>query len=93
MPLTPRQSRQLRALAHDLDPVVRVGGAGVTDAVIDKTDKELEIHELLKVKIDADRMRDSKLLQASTGERKIHHAVSSIEAWTEDRGNYTANVR
>lgn len=55
MPLTPRQSRQLRALAHDLDPVVRVGGAGITDAVVDKTDKELEIHELLKVKIDADR--------------------------------------
>lgn len=55
MPLTTRQSRQLRSLAHDLDPVVRVGGNGVTDAVMDKTDKELEIHELLKVKIDADR--------------------------------------
>ena len=32
-----------------------MGGNGITDAVIDKTDKELEIHELLKVKIDADR--------------------------------------
>lgn len=55
MALTTRQSRFLRSLAHPLDPVVRVGAAGVTDAVIDKTDKELEIHELLKVKIDADR--------------------------------------
>ncbi len=53
--LTPRQARYLRGLAHDLDPVVRVGAAGVSDAVVDKTDKELEIHELLKVKVDADR--------------------------------------
>jgi RNA-binding protein len=53
--LTSRQARQLRALAHHLDPVVRVGSAGVTDAVIDKTDKELEIHELVKVRIDGDR--------------------------------------
>ncbi|MEQ1570380.1 MAG: ribosome assembly RNA-binding protein YhbY [Myxococcota bacterium] len=55
MPLTSRQARYLRSLAHHLNPVVRVGGAGVTDAVVDKTDKELEIHELVKIRIDADR--------------------------------------
>lgn len=55
MALTSRQARHLRALAHPLDPVVRVGQAGLTDAVIDKTDKELEIHELLKVKVDGER--------------------------------------
>lgn len=55
MALTPRQARYLSSLAHALDPVVRVGQNGVTDAVVDKTDKELENHELIKVKIDADR--------------------------------------
>ena len=55
MPLTRPQIQKLKGLAHHLNPVVRVGGNGITDAVIDKTDKELEIHELLKVKIDADR--------------------------------------
>jgi RNA-binding protein len=55
MPLTSRQSRHLRALAHPLVPVVYVGAAGVTDAVVDKTDKDLEAHELIKVKIDGDR--------------------------------------
>lgn len=55
MPLTSRQTRYLRSLAHPLDPVVRVGAAGASDAVVDKTDKELEIHELVKVKVDADR--------------------------------------
>lgn len=55
MPLSPRQTRHLRALAHHLDPIVYVGSSGVTDAVIDKLDKELEHHELVKVRVDADR--------------------------------------
>jgi RNA-binding protein len=55
MALTPRQASYLRALAHALEPVVRVGSAGASDAVVDKTDRELENHELLKVKVDGDR--------------------------------------
>jgi RNA-binding protein len=53
--LTSRQARTLRALAHHLSPIVHVGGLGVTDAVVDKLDKELEIHELVKVRVEADR--------------------------------------
>ncbi|MEZ4240052.1 MAG: YhbY family RNA-binding protein [Myxococcota bacterium] len=53
--LTAKQARHLRALAHHLDPVVRVGAAGVSDAVVEKTVEELEIHELIKVRIDGDR--------------------------------------
>lgn len=55
MALTPRQARYLRSLAHALEPVFRVGANGVTDAVVAKTDAELENHELLKVKVDGDR--------------------------------------
>ena len=55
MPLTSRQTRHLRALAHHLDPIAQVGAAGVTDAVVDKVDKDLEAHELIKVKVDGDR--------------------------------------
>lgn len=55
MPLTSRQAKHLRALAHHVDPCVFVGAAGVSDAVIDKLDKELEIHELVKVHVDVDR--------------------------------------
>lgn len=51
MALTGKQRAHLRALAHPLDAVVLVGAAGVTDAVVDKVDKELEIHELIKVKV------------------------------------------
>ena len=55
MPLTSKQARQLRGLAHHLQPVVLVGDKGVTEAVIDKVDVELENHELIKVRVAADR--------------------------------------
>jgi RNA-binding protein len=70
MPLTSRQARYLRALAHPLRPIVRVGSAGVTDAVVAKTDDELENHELVKVRIDGDRdevRADAAKLAEGTG--------------------------
>ncbi|HHO50224.1 MAG TPA: YhbY family RNA-binding protein [Deltaproteobacteria bacterium] len=55
MPLTLCQQRHLRALAHNLDPSVRVGAAGVTDGVIQAIEEALIARELIKVRLDADR--------------------------------------
>ncbi|MFA5685154.1 MAG: YhbY family RNA-binding protein [Lysobacteraceae bacterium] len=52
--LSPAQIRYLRSLAHDLKPVVMVGGKGVTDGVVAELDLALAHHELLKVRISAD---------------------------------------
>src|SRR5579864_7122077 len=49
-PLSERQRRHLRGLAHGLKPVVRVGNAGLTPAVTRETDRALGDHELVKVK-------------------------------------------
>lgn len=51
MALDGKQRRVLRALAHPLKPVLQVGHHGVTDAVIGAVAGELELRELLKVKI------------------------------------------
>ncbi len=48
---TGKQRRHLRALAHPLKPVVQIGVQGVTQAVLDQVDTQLEIHELIKVKL------------------------------------------
>lgn len=48
--LTERQRRHLRGLAHPLKPVVRLGAAGLTDAVARETTRALADHELIKVK-------------------------------------------
>ena len=54
MPLTPKQRSFLRGKAHHLSPVVMIGKEGLTDAVQKATDKALEDHELIKIKLPAD---------------------------------------
>jgi RNA-binding protein len=58
MTLTNKQQRYLRGLAHSLKPVVTVGNAGLTDAVINETDAVLETHELIKARINAETKAD-----------------------------------
>jgi RNA-binding protein len=48
--LSEKQRRHLRGLAHALKPVIRLGGAGLTDAVTKETARALHDHELIKVK-------------------------------------------
>lgn len=47
--------KKLKAQAHGLKPVVMVGQAGLTDAVLAETEIALNAHELIKVKIRAER--------------------------------------
>ncbi len=51
MPLSGKQRRALRALGHHLQPVVQVGHAGVTEAVLAALEQALHDHELVKVRI------------------------------------------
>jgi RNA-binding protein len=48
--LSEKQRRHLRGLAHALKPVIRVGNAGLTDALASETARALHDHELIKVK-------------------------------------------
>ena len=48
--LSEKQRRHLRGLAHDLKPLIRLGNAGLTDAVTSETARALHDHELVKVK-------------------------------------------
>ena len=50
--LNSKQRKILEKAAHDLQPVVIVGGAGMTDGVIQMADKALADHELIKVKFN-----------------------------------------
>jgi RNA-binding protein len=44
------QKRYLRGLGHGLRPVVVVGRQGVSDALLEKVRRELEAHELIKLR-------------------------------------------
>lgn len=52
--LNPAQRRFLRAQAHGLNPVVLVGDAGLSEAVLKEIDASLKAHELIKVKVAGD---------------------------------------
>ena len=49
--LTGAQRRHLRSLAHPLRPVVLVGEAGLSEAVLKALDDALTSHELVKVRL------------------------------------------
>lgn len=50
--LTSKQRKELEKAAHDLNPVVIVGGAGVTEGVVTMVANSLKVHELLKIKFN-----------------------------------------
>jgi len=72
-PLTEKQKRHLKALAHPLNPVIIVGGAGVTEALLKELDSTLEHHELIKVRVNAiDReARDQLIAALSEGSQSM----------------------
>ena len=60
MPLTPKQRRYLRSLAHHRKPVVIIGNAGLTPSVINEIDQCLARHELIKIKNNRELKSDRK---------------------------------
>jgi len=52
--LTPAQRKVHRAEAHHLDPIVMVGGDGLTPAVKKEADAALKAHGLIKIRVFSD---------------------------------------
>jgi RNA-binding protein len=55
--------RKLRATAHNLNPVVMIGQAGLTAAVLTEIEGALNAHELIKVKIRAEKAERTQMSQ------------------------------
>jgi RNA-binding protein len=51
MSLTEKQRRHLRGLGHSLKPIIFVGQAGASPAVVAEATRALHDHELVKVKV------------------------------------------
>jgi len=72
--LTGKQKQYLKGLAHALSPIVRVGKGGVTQSVIAETKKSLEVHELIKVRIDIEDSTDRR----AAAEQLAHDADAHL---------------
>ncbi len=64
MTLNNKQKKALKAEAHHLKPVIRIGQKGLTDNLVQETEQALNTHELLKIHI-ADDDRDLRRETAS----------------------------
>ncbi|MFV2059923.1 MAG: ribosome assembly RNA-binding protein YhbY [Gammaproteobacteria bacterium] len=53
--ITSKQRKFLKAKAHNLKPVVMIGAAGLTDNIHTEINIALEHHELIKVRLTANK--------------------------------------
>jgi len=59
LPLTVSERRDLKARAHALSPVVTIGNAGLSKAVMAEIAASLKTHELIKIRV----MNDDRALR------------------------------
>jgi RNA-binding protein len=52
--LNSKQTSHLRALGHNLNPVVMIGNNGLSEQVMREIDISLKAHELIKIKVFGD---------------------------------------
>lgn len=75
MGLNASQRRHLRGLTHHINPVVMVGDKGLTENVLAEIERALRDHELIKVKLRADRQVRKAMIQAiveRSGAQTVH---------------------
>lgn len=83
--LTPAERREHRANAHHLDPVVMIGGDGLTPAVQKEIDAALNAHGLIKVRVfNDDRAARDQIYQQLAEELSaapIQHIGKLLVLW------------
>lgn len=81
MPLSKSQIKSLRSQAHHLKPIVMVGQNGLKDSILEELEIALDFHELIKVKIAADKEEREEIaeeLVSSSKAEMIQHIGQMI---------------
>jgi RNA-binding protein len=79
--LTGKQRRHLRALGHELKPIVLVGKGGIDEGLVAALDQALADHELVKVKI-GDNAEIERREAADQLAEKTHSEVAQVLGYT-----------
>jgi putative YhbY family RNA-binding protein len=83
--LTSHQRKEKRADAHHLDPVVLIGGDGLTPAVVRETDAALSAHGLIKIRVFCDERASRELMLTSLSDElnaaPIQHIGKLLVLW------------
>jgi RNA-binding protein len=85
--LTPSQRKDKRSEAHHLDPVVLIGGDGLTPSVSKEIDLALSVHGLIKVRVFSDDRAAREALLAKLSDElsaaPIQHIGKLLVLWRE----------
>jgi len=88
--VSPSRRRELKARAHGLDPVVRIGEAGLSATVLAEIDRGLKSHELIKIRVNgADRPGREAILEEicrRTGAQAVQHIGKILVLFRENPG-------
>jgi len=76
--LTGKQRRHLRALGQQLTAMLHVGHDGVSDAVVQQADAQLEAHELIKVRVGDNAPEDRHATAEALAHRTRAHLAQVI---------------
>jgi RNA-binding protein len=76
--VTPAERKALKARAHSLHPILRLGEKGLTDAVLAEIDRALGAHELIKIRAAPLNRDEREVALASICERTSAQAVQHI---------------
>src|SRR6267378_2542865 len=86
--LSPSRRRELKARAHPLDPVVLIGGAGLTSAVLAEIERGLKSHELIKVRVPGADRAEREVIFAEicsrTGAQPVQHIGKVLVVFREN---------
>ncbi len=76
-PLTNPEIRKLKARAQLLEPMLKVGKAGLSDAFVSSLNDALVLHELVKVKF-AEFKEEKKTLAPALAEKTSSHLIMRV---------------
>jgi RNA-binding protein len=83
MTLNTRQRKHLRGLTHALQPVVIVADKGLTENVMGEIESALNHHELVKIRLRADREQRgvwAREIEQRCGAERVH-AIGQVVSY------------
>lgn len=76
-PLGNPEIRRLKAAAQLLDPILKIGKAGLSDGFVQSVNEALSQHELVKIKF-ADFKDQKKVLAPQLAEKTASHLIMRV---------------
>lgn len=85
LPISTAQRRELKAAAHNLNPVVTIADKGLSPSVLKEIDHSLNIHGLIKIRVASDEreLRESYLTEIchNLSAAAIQHIGKLLVVW------------